>query len=94
MLSPERNENTQVVVDSLQLFSLPLIVAQEVSVLAGMDVLVDLQQEPLTELKGLKKTWSRSHWVGGAGRTWETLGADHTPVGTAPSAATHTRGTE
>lgn len=43
------------VLDSLQLFSLSLIVAEEVSILTGMDVFMDLQQEPLTELKCLRR---------------------------------------
>lgn len=45
------------VLDSLQLLSLSLIVAEEVSILTGMDVFMDLQQEPLTELKCLRR-WS------------------------------------
>lgn len=39
--------------NSLQLLPLPLVVAQEVPVLAGVHVLVDLQQEPLAELERL-----------------------------------------
>lgn len=42
------------VLDSLQLFSLSLIVAKEVSILTGVDVFMDLQQEPLAELKRLR----------------------------------------
>lgn len=41
--------------DSLQLLSLSLIVAKEVAILTGVDVFVDLQQEPLAELKCLIK---------------------------------------
>lgn len=39
--------------DLLQLFSLPLIVAEEVSILTGVNMFVDLQQEPFAELKCL-----------------------------------------
>lgn len=39
---------------SLQLLSLPLVVAKKVSVLARVHVLVNLQQEPLAEFKCLK----------------------------------------
>lgn len=40
--------------NSLQLLSLPLVVAEEVSVLAGVNVFVNLQQEPLVEFEGLE----------------------------------------
>lgn len=40
---------------SLQLLSLPLVVPQEVSKLTGVHVLVDLDEEPLAELEGLRE---------------------------------------
>lgn len=43
------------VLDSLQLLSLSLIVAKEVSILTGVDVFMNLQQEPLAELKCLMR---------------------------------------
>lgn len=45
--------------DSLKVLSLSLAVAQEVPKLAGMDVLVDLNEEPLTELESLRKLFSQ-----------------------------------
>lgn len=52
----ENNSSTQTcVLDSLQLLSLSLIVAEEVSILTGVHVFVNLQQEPLAELKRLRK---------------------------------------
>lgn len=41
--------------NSLQLLSLPLVVAEKVSILTGVNVLVNLQQEPLVELECLKE---------------------------------------
>lgn len=43
------------VLDSLQVLPLPLIVAKEVSILTGVDMLMNLQQEPLAEFKCLKR---------------------------------------
>lgn len=43
------------VLNSLQILSLSLIVAQEVSILTGVDVLMNLQQEPLAEFKSLRR---------------------------------------
>lgn len=88
--------------DSLQLLPLPLVVAQEVPVLAGVHVLVDLQQEPLAELKRLT---GRERGQDGAGGQWSFYGASVTamvtqgrgtpvlPAGTVLSAATHIPGT-
>jgi len=45
--------------DSLKVLSLSLAVAQEVAKLAGMDVLMDLNEEPLTELESLRKLFSQ-----------------------------------
>lgn len=42
---------------SLQLLSLSLVIAEKVSVLTGVDVLVNLQQEPLAEFKRLKESF-------------------------------------
>lgn len=39
--------------DSLQLLPLSLVVSKKVSVLAGVHVFVDLQQEPLAKLERL-----------------------------------------
>lgn len=39
--------------NSLQFLSLSLVVAEEVSILAGVHVFVNLQQEPLAEFKRL-----------------------------------------
>lgn len=47
--------------NSLQVLSLPLVVAKKVSILAGVHVLVNLQQEPLTEFKCLKESLFCDH---------------------------------
>lgn len=44
---------------SLKDLSLSLAVAQEVAKLARMDMLVDLNEEPLTELESLRKLFSQ-----------------------------------
>lgn len=49
------------VFNSLQLFSLLLVVAEKVSILAGVNVLVNLQQEPLAEFERLKESLFRDH---------------------------------
>lgn len=80
--------------DSLQLLSLSLIVANEVSVLTGVDVFMNLQQEPLTELKCLMRDssinkYNKTHTPNHTGLicviaihvTWLTH--SHAPVGTA-----------
>lgn len=45
------------VLNSLQLLSLSLIVAKEVSILTGVDVFMNLQQEPLAEFKCLWRVY-------------------------------------
>lgn len=90
------------VLDSLQLFPLSLIVAEEVSILTGMDVFMDLQQEPLTELKCLRRWLSlnkcnktypaKEHTLFCVNMTHRSH--SHTPVETARSTARHTPGTE
>lgn len=47
--------------NSLQLLSLPLVVAKKVPVLARVHVLVNLQQEPLAEFKCLKESLFCDH---------------------------------
>lgn len=64
------------VLNSLQLLPLSLIVAKEVSVLTGVDVLMNLQQEPLAEFKRLRRGFSLNAGNGHIGQQRKQAGTD------------------